>query len=311
MSKRTKTTKKELTPAKRQKGIDMSHVPQSLINEGYLSEKAEEFPEYLKCPICKDLIVSPQMYIGCGHTVCHTCADSHMDSFCPVCKIPHYNMARIQNYALSQVIEKQYPEIYQKKTEELNERAQLKAKLVTYRRSTRYLSLLELFHEHIGKKLFVPFSSLVKHFVSKKTIKPPVTEDEVKYFLALTQVCFTTHWAGQRTMVIGSYIVLKMSDSSLISWLEKSKKDSDKKWSALMLFCRSPNSFQEKQKFAEIHGLDIGTELPLFEWVNVPCFWLRPITLEVSPQFHDQVVEDSEESDFDDGWNEDSDESFL
>lgn len=56
-----------------------------------------DLPEYLKCPICKEMLINPEMF-SCGHTICSICTESRPTSLCPVCKVPTYSHNRIPNY---------------------------------------------------------------------------------------------------------------------------------------------------------------------------------------------------------------------
>lgn len=79
-----RTTKKgnkvaeEKPPQKKQKtsqvGIDMNHIPQSLLDEGFKEDEKEEvvIPDPFQCPVCRELLIEPEMFT-CGHTLCKIC----------------------------------------------------------------------------------------------------------------------------------------------------------------------------------------------------------------------------------------------
>jgi hypothetical protein len=141
MSKRVSTRKKaspkgkkdiseDERPTKKQKGIDMSRIPVSLLNEGskskvtfnlnfqkqgYADEEevtttitisSKSIPDYLKCPVCKELFVSPEMYY-CGHTVCKLCSETR---HCPICRNVDPR-GTTPNFTLKDVISNQFPEL--------------------------------------------------------------------------------------------------------------------------------------------------------------------------------------------------------
>lgn len=66
----------------------------------------KSFPDYLKCPVCKDIFVSPEMYY-CGHTVCKLCSET---KHCPVCRAIDPR-GTTPNFTLKDVIANQFPEI--------------------------------------------------------------------------------------------------------------------------------------------------------------------------------------------------------
>eukprot|EP01117_Protostelium_nocturnum_P004680 TRINITY_DN1694_c0_g1_i1.p1 TRINITY_DN1694_c0_g1~~TRINITY_DN1694_c0_g1_i1.p1 ORF type:complete len:350 (-),score=102.93 TRINITY_DN1694_c0_g1_i1:60-1109(-) len=298
---------------KKQKiGIDMTKIPSCLLEEGFdLDQKSEEkaIPEFLNCPICKEILVEPEMY-GCGHTVCKLCISGPMARYshtreCPVCKVSCYQ-STIPNYVVKQMLESQYAKETKVRIEKLKEIQDLAIKVAQYGRSARFTLIDSHFEKFMEEKRFIHSDALTKHFIGFRDIKPSLSEDEFRYFLALKlQVGYPDY------KDLGSHIVKgKSGDVEYhLSWLQQHKKRKEIMiWMPLIMMnaSRSLNLDQIK-RFAEVYNIPIGETLTIEQWKSKPAYWLKTIDLgeirglpgcaEHSCGFHGTHVFDSSDSD--------------
>lgn len=291
--KATSTTE---PPAKKARvGIDMTKIPLSLRNEGYTSgeeekttkpstQKSEKVSDYLKCPVCKELYINPEMF-SCGHTVCKMCIDKNI---CPVCKgIEMRNP--MPNYVLNQLIEEQFPEKKKQRQKELDEILDLRKRVDQYIICSRYAGLSVKFAEFMQEKKVATYSELFEYLktVSTPEVKGAPSEEELKYFLSLK--------LSDRSVIcaIGENIVYTTDVQTMLTWIEnyknlpskaKKKRVDMLKMLPLLLMCMNrvpigPNSYQVYDRLAKLYEIDIGKEIPVDEWKNQPSFWIKGIDM--------------------------------
>jgi len=303
-STRSKKTKASApvtkAPAKKQKvGIDMSKIPASLRNEGYTSDYEEEktknapvtvqnavIPDYLKCPVCKELFINPEMF-GCGHTVCKMCIDRNI---CPVCKAMDVRTP-MPNYVVSQLIESQYPEKKQQRQQELDEVVELRKRVDQYPFSARYATLSKALSEYIVERRVASYKDVFEHLSTPHMVtelKSEPKESELKYFIAFKLL--------ERSLVssIGEYIVHVTDLPSLFTWIEthntatKGKKKKTGcvdylKMLPMLVICLTRPPVQSLhatyERLAKLYDLDIGKEIIIEEWKNQPSYWIKGVEL--------------------------------
>jgi len=291
-----KANGKQEPSAKKQKvGIDMSRIPASLRNEGYTSGNEEEktklvvpsvIPDYLKCPVCKELFINPEMF-ACGHTVCKLCIERNI---CPVCKGIDVR-APVSNYILNQLIEGQYPEIKKQRQKELDEVVELRKKIDLYPISARYSALTKALTEFITERRVVSYKDIFEHLstLTIPDVKSFPKENELKYFLSLkiTDRAFIA--------AIGEHIVSITDVQTLLNWVEakqpappkgKKKKHTQiepLKMLPLLIACITRPAVMGMQatydRLAKLYEIDIGKEIPFDEWKNQPSYWIKGIEL--------------------------------
>jgi len=287
---------KEPSSKKQKVGIDMTKIPASLRNEGYTSDYEEEkgkapeapvvIPDYLKCPVCKELFINPEMF-GCGHTVCKMCIER---STCPVCKGLD-TRAPVPNYILNQLIEGQYPEKKQQRQKELDEVVELRKKVALYPVSTRYSVLSKQLSDLLTERKVISYKDIFDHLSSSSVtseIKSTPKETELKYFLSL-------ELGGKPSLAaIGEYIVHATDFPSMMEWAESKGQQTPKgkkrkangtvdhlKMLPLLLVCltRSGSQTQTYERLSKLYDVDIGKEIPQDEWKNQPSYWIKGVDL--------------------------------
>lgn len=256
--------------------LDMKHVPQCLLEEGYdliLKEDEEAIPASLKCPSCKELLVEPEIY-PCGHTVCGECKGPEMGS-CPVCKCMY--LSTTPNSIIAKIIEEKYFKQLQKRKQDLFEMREMKKKLMHYPLSSRFQIILRNFNEYMNTNICVHYKNLIHHICSDTLHGFPVHELEAKYFVAV--MCCKIQDVG----VVGEYIISRNIDlNSLITWAEQ--KSENKKWLPLVFTAKPPQlvfCFEIYQRLANIYKVNIGKKLNIEEWMQNPADWLKDLELDL------------------------------
>lgn len=253
-------------------------------------EIAEEFPSCLKCPCCEKLFINPEMFVGCGHTICRVCVELKQSNSCPVCKHTNW-VERVPNKVLQELIDTQYPKAKGIRQEELNEIQKLREKLDTYKRSTRLKKLVERLMKFVKKKSFCNYHQVLSHLVECPEYKN-VSQDEAKFIMMHCINCADY-------ILVGEYLVdSSKTIESMVESVEKKKSVlENKKWLPLVMLCqmesRSSHNFKHEtfKKMAQLSNLDIGEEIPLQEWKEKPHLWLNNIEIkeEISDS-DDEVV---------------------
>jgi len=297
VSKKKKAASQEIVeekvqPIKKPKavGIDMSRIPESLRKEGYCSDLEDEnpkvliqttatVPDYLNCPVCKELFISPEMY-ACGHSVCKMCVEVRL---CPVCKAVDHRPT-VPNFVVIQLIESQYPEKFKQRQKELDEIVELRKKVSQYPISSRFSMLAKQFEELMDERQFVFSKEVIEYLKAAKiTLKAPITEQEAKYFLSWKLNNYGSY------ICVGDQIVRVSDLSSHLSWLETYTKSRKKKklaidplkWLPLhsVCFTKPATPFAIYQRIAQLYKIDIGLQIPFDEWRNQPSFWIKECDL--------------------------------
>jgi len=302
-SKRKKSSATAKPNLAKRQCIDMTHIPESLKREGYLTleKQKSDIPSYLLCPVCKDLFVNPELF-HCGHTVCKICIDNNRGTVCPVCKATCYSQL-IPNFTVKQLIEEQFPTELKVRLEELTDMQALRKKLDQYQFSNRFTTLNNLFNKVLMENHYFLYQFVLKEMLLA-TVQPPVKEEEALFFLAckLSQPYVA--------ICIGECIAYRSDPEQFITWWEseKPKKQKDhKKWAPLILLgLAKPNTTYETYKtLAKVMQVEIGNALPLQDWKNRPGYWIKDIDLGelVMEQAHSCFMceyDDSSEFDSDD-----------
>jgi len=232
---------------KRKFQVDMSVIPSCLIEEGFTNEESidsseveTKIPQYLLCPVCKDILFTPVM-LSCGHTMCRDCiVDNNTVTrsrwendvlICPVCRLLQSDTRPISNFVLNELLKEQYPKLQAKRREERATLQLIKKKLAIYMNSNRSKEIAKEMKIIFSKKKQHRVDSLIKQFAELQW-KQPISESEVKYFLA-------SFIPVSIYMNIGSYIVEKQSPSNLVIFLEDNNSEENLKWSSILLVHRS------------------------------------------------------------------------
>jgi hypothetical protein len=266
--KQTKATK----PKPEQKGIDMTKIPKCLAEEGF--SELEEIPDYLKCPICKELIVSPDVY-SCGHSVCKICSDAAaITSRCPVCK-SHTVSTSTPNYMMQSVVEAQFPKLVAKRKEEVEAIKLLRVKLLQYPRSTRYGILKTEFKKIIDAKPFLTLNEI--HEQLSKKCEMDISEEEVKYFLTTMKTGY--YGGGGDFRVIGKYIC-SFWPNAFVRWVKD--HPADKGW--IPLSYSETNTPDLTNDIAKIFNINIENTLPINDWKAISPIWLKEINLQIQEE---------------------------
>jgi len=276
--------------------IDMNYIPQCLRNEGYYSGLEDNskvskpiiknfIPDYLKCPVCRELFISPEMF-SCGHTICKVCTESR--PVCPVCKTIEHR-SPVPNFIVSQLIDTEYSETQKRREKELEEVQELRKKVMDYIYSSRYEILGIIFRNFMMEKRYARYNEILNFFLStdvQNQLESPIKEEELKYFLASK---FNPKLGYS---LIGEYIVLADNYDSFLNWLDnqivpptRSKKkasqaiDHFKIIPLLLVSFSHVGNLEIYQRLATIYKIDIGKELPLEEWKNQSSYWAKDIKL--------------------------------
>jgi len=149
---------------------------------------------------------------------------------------------------------------------------------------------------------FVAYQEVLEFLTSTQvtqTVKSPITEPEVKYFLAAR--LFEPRGQFDRSSVyacIGDRIVYVTDVPQLLTWMEGLKQSTSRSRNKkkkvpttsladvqsmlpLILLClsRPSTSHAIYQRFAKLYDLDIGNEMPLDSWKNQPSYWIKDVSL--------------------------------
>jgi len=249
---------------KEKKGIDMK-VPACVEQEGF-NNTDDKIPEYLLCPICKELIVSPEMF-PCGHTVCQVCSfgiSGYGSAFCPVCKARSDKPAT--NWMVKSIVEAQYPKEAEKRMKEIESLKQCKEKLRLYPGSKRHNDILVEIKKFLDAKPVVTVPEVIE-FVQKKRSLRDATEAEVKYFLSTLSI--ERNWGV--FSAIGSHLCIRRMEE-IVKWAQKNPEN--KKWIPLIAIGPENASLRD---VAKLFKVDIGEQLPLQDWRSAPAFWIKDI----------------------------------
>ena len=65
--------------------------------------------DLLECPICLSTYTNPYIIVSCAHTFCKNCLDSLRDPKCPICRKPFNENRKLPNYALTQLLQSNFP----------------------------------------------------------------------------------------------------------------------------------------------------------------------------------------------------------
>lgn len=321
-----KASSKEKKPKRSQKGIDMSHIPKCLVEEGFTKEEEEisitKVPDYLLCPICKELFVEPEMF-RCGHTVCKVCKTNSSREWCPVCKIPMFSEMGAPNFVLKQLIEDQFPALFQKRKKELEETLALQQLRRSFERCVRFRDLVDFFRDYMMTQKYTMLPNAVEH-LKTFTTDTPVSVDEAK---------FVVGWSIQNQVkdyhVLGNYVLYCHSHDAgrVADWLSHNSTPMNRKWAPLIMFSigwanafGTPDQYAEKLKaLAKIYKVEFGSPPTDFlVWNTKPPHWLKDMPSRIlseqeipeHPRFHNYDYDDSESED-EDGWLYSDNEELL
>jgi len=272
----------EEKPAKKQRvGINMKHIPKSLLLEGFKDDPVEPvIPDPFCCPICRELLIEPEMF-SCGHTLCKLCITNtkrpHMGCTCPVCRASIYTTA--PNLALRDVITQQYPEQQQKRAQQLKEIQDLGSKLTTYTRSARFKKVEAGFLEVMRKFRIIKVPEIIEAMRSSKTIIPAVTDLEIEYFIA-----WKLEFKHQMEFRDIGQLILHVTPDELYGYLDFLQNSQNKtelmRWSPLVMMTMNRGfPFDDYKRVADIHGLEIGEKIPIEDWLHRPAFWLKDLDI--------------------------------
>ncbi|PRP79597.1 LON peptidase N-terminal domain and RING finger protein [Planoprotostelium fungivorum] len=290
-SKEGKRTKDEDTeeviedepiPKRKRSGIDMSHVPKSLLDEGFaeVNDPDTTVPDYLQCPVCREILVEPEMN-SCGHTLCKICVmaskKSHLLSDCPVCKCA-YSHPPVPNFVVKQILDKEYPELQKIRNQQLKDMQELSQRITSYPRSSRYRSLNDCFTRTMSEEMIQPVTKIIETLKKKSNLNPHPSDAEIEYYMAWKlNLRFQSEYRD-----VGQLIFYCPGEdvSVYIDWLEHHKSIEYTRWTPVLFFAiyRS-TSYASLKKVADIHQLDIGQKISLDEWLNRPAFWLKGLDL--------------------------------
>jgi hypothetical protein len=222
------------TKKRKQSPVDMRTIPSCMAEEGYLDEKEEKpVPNYLKCPICRDLLVSPVMF-SCGHTLCEQCnpgkskpswEDTPESHQCPVCRLKS-SVAPITNFILDELLREQFAEEQVKRREEVERMKVIKKKLERYGSSSRLKDMVAELDKCFTDSKHCTLDVVEKHFGSLDW-ECPATLDEIKFVISQqVKYNYTT---------IGKYVVKREQTGAYVQWLENHDTEENQRWSSLML----------------------------------------------------------------------------
>jgi hypothetical protein len=267
--KLSSVTKKQIAnEAKEKKGINMKKVPECLAQEGY-DKLEDKIPDYLACPVCKELIVSPAMF-KCGHSVCQLCSFAATDYQvpCPVCK--GTSDRPVVNYMVKSIVEAQFPKEAKKRQKDVEILTECKEKLRNYVLSTRHADLLESFQALMESTPVITVQQLYEELQKKKSLKG-ITEAEVKFFVAALNI--QKNWGVY--LIVGQHICVRKVEN-IVKWAQEHPVE--KKWIPLVSLGANSAVLQD---VAKLFNVDIGDPLPLQDWQTAPAHWIRDLNIEL------------------------------